>query len=273
LHKTKLSDIDLPEILNIMNYPSLGEKLKNFRKLKDVSQSELEIGIDAAGGSISRMEKGYTNPTKETLLKIAEFLKLSTIELEYLNGLYSQAATEEEIERLRNKVADYMKRKDVFAYIVDDRSRMVDLSQGFIKLGNITHEQKEKLIGEYMPKIISDESLAVRKFISDEDFEDTMKYAFARTYHEMHFMIGDPHYENILKIIRANPIISKIWNSYTNNPPEQIPPHESRKVTFVVNGMKLPLVYFAETLMGFNRFQILDYKPTNLLHKILSKII
>lgn len=48
---------------------------------------ELELRINAAFGSVSRMENGITNPTKETLFSIAEALELSAIETATLFGI------------------------------------------------------------------------------------------------------------------------------------------------------------------------------------------
>jgi transcriptional regulator with XRE-family HTH domain len=59
---------------------NLGEKIKNFRKRAGLSQFELETRIDASPGSISRIESGQINPTKETLVKIIESLDLRTFD-------------------------------------------------------------------------------------------------------------------------------------------------------------------------------------------------
>lgn len=53
-----------------------GEKIKLFRKVRKVSQLELESNASLAFGTISRIENGKINPTKETLFKIASVLKL-----------------------------------------------------------------------------------------------------------------------------------------------------------------------------------------------------
>ncbi len=55
---------------------NIGLKIKKFRKRAKISQFELEIRMSAASGSISRMENGDVNPTKETLLKIIEVLNI-----------------------------------------------------------------------------------------------------------------------------------------------------------------------------------------------------
>lgn len=59
---------------------TVGEKIRNFRKRAGISQLELEMRIGTSPGSISRIESGEVNPTKETLLKIIDALDLVSIE-------------------------------------------------------------------------------------------------------------------------------------------------------------------------------------------------
>lgn len=54
----------------------LGNKIRQFRQRAGLSQMQLELEIDAAPGSLSRIESGQVNPTKETLNKISQILKL-----------------------------------------------------------------------------------------------------------------------------------------------------------------------------------------------------
>ncbi len=70
-----------------MNYLSLGKKIQFFRKRVGYSQFDLELKIKSASGSISRIENGKVNPSKETLCKIGEVLNLSIDEIGPLFGL------------------------------------------------------------------------------------------------------------------------------------------------------------------------------------------
>lgn len=64
-----------------------GNKIKYFRKRAEISQLQLEVLINASFGSISRIENGLTNPTKETLFAIANALKLNSLETINLFGI------------------------------------------------------------------------------------------------------------------------------------------------------------------------------------------
>ncbi len=55
---------------------TLGQKIREFRIQTGKSQYELELSMNSSPGTISRIEKDKTNPTKETLLLIAKALEL-----------------------------------------------------------------------------------------------------------------------------------------------------------------------------------------------------
>jgi len=61
-------------------YYKLGQKIRNFRIRAGKSQMDLELEIGASAGSLSRIENGEVNPTKETLLKIANELHLNSLD-------------------------------------------------------------------------------------------------------------------------------------------------------------------------------------------------
>lgn len=66
---------------------TVGEKIRVYRKREKLSQFALELEIEASPGSVSRIESGQVNPTKETLKKISEVLNLTTHETSILFDL------------------------------------------------------------------------------------------------------------------------------------------------------------------------------------------
>ena len=69
----------------------IGDKLQKFRKQAKLSQFQLELEVGISPGSISRIENYLINPTKETLLKIADYLNLSLDEkIELFDFQYSE---------------------------------------------------------------------------------------------------------------------------------------------------------------------------------------
>lgn len=72
-----------------------GERIKTLRQSRGFSQLDIEMHCALAPGSISRLENSKTNPTKETLYRIALALKLSqqeTIQLFAIDYILSAPA-------------------------------------------------------------------------------------------------------------------------------------------------------------------------------------
>ena len=63
----------------------LGARLSQIRKIKGLSQQELAALIEYEKSHMSRLERGGTNPTYLTLMKVAKALDISISEL--LEGL------------------------------------------------------------------------------------------------------------------------------------------------------------------------------------------
>lgn len=71
-----------------MEPTTLGEKIKYYRQRANKSQFKLETETGLASGSISRIENDSINPTKETLSKISQVLRLRPSEMAFLLGLH-----------------------------------------------------------------------------------------------------------------------------------------------------------------------------------------
>ncbi|MBN1331697.1 helix-turn-helix transcriptional regulator [Candidatus Dojkabacteria bacterium] len=254
-------------------FPTLGEKLKYFRKRSGLSQLELETEINASAGMISRIEKGFINPTKETIQKIIAVIKLSGLEISYLIGELAKPATEEDIQEARNEVRGHFSNKTILAYLLDDRSRMLDISVGFKKLLALDQTAEVAFLGKTMPQIILDPSLGLRKYIETEDFKESLYFAFNRTWDEMNFMIGDPFYTEIVYWIEQEAFLKKIWKEFYEGKSQRVRTEESRTVYFDYQGKKIRMLYTNETLPKFPRFRIVEYTPTNYVIKLLQKFI
>ena len=66
---------------------SVGTKIRGYRISKGITQLDLEIGTKLAHGVISRIENNRTNPSKETIIRIAKELELQNQEIAELFGL------------------------------------------------------------------------------------------------------------------------------------------------------------------------------------------
>lgn len=59
----------------------LGMNLKKIREAKKMSQGDVMRGMGCSRSYVSNIENGKTNPTLETISKLAKVLDVSTIEL------------------------------------------------------------------------------------------------------------------------------------------------------------------------------------------------
>ena len=94
----------------------VGNRIKDLRKKKKLSQIELAEIINSAGDVIGRYERGNSSPSIETAIKIAEALDVS---LDYLVGKIDIELNHEMLYRLE-QVATQPKEEREFIY------RMVD---------------------------------------------------------------------------------------------------------------------------------------------------
>lgn len=64
-----------------MNRDKLGEKIYKLRKDRQLTQEELGELLGINGKSVSKWERGITNPSIETILKICTLFRISSDEL------------------------------------------------------------------------------------------------------------------------------------------------------------------------------------------------
>jgi transcriptional regulator with XRE-family HTH domain len=63
------------------------KRLRKLRLRKRWSQLKLETMVGMSPGTVSRIENKKTNPSKETLLRVAQVMELSLQECIYLFGI------------------------------------------------------------------------------------------------------------------------------------------------------------------------------------------
>lgn len=252
----------------------LGQRIRFFRKRAGISQFDLELAIDASPGMLSRIESGKVNPTKETVQKIGNELNLTHRELDYLVGISSSMANEDEINIVLEEVKDFMDRKDVLAYLLDRRWRFVYMSRGFSRLMKEYSIDSNKLLNKSVINVLVDNSLGVRGMFEQKDFEELLYSQMAYYYAETNFMFDDPVFQETNKVIEEDKVAYKIWNlvmeNHNNN--KAMPPRE-KAVRFKVNGLYVPMTYSREPLINNIRFEIVEYQVKNKLLKMLMKAI
>jgi transcriptional regulator with XRE-family HTH domain len=111
----------------------IGKKIREYRLKAGMNQLELECAIGAASGSLSRIENGVVNPTKETIWAIIKVLNINKYEaadlfdlnIEKDNKLESEVNTLFEIST--QKISDLAVQKLDFIgamiFILDDTKK------------------------------------------------------------------------------------------------------------------------------------------------------
>jgi transcriptional regulator with XRE-family HTH domain len=248
---------------------SLGAKLKNFRKLNNKTQLDLETDLNYPSGYVSRIESGNITPFTSRVREIADYLDLNDLQINYLIGKIAQPPTKKEIDKAKSVIREYFDKKTTIAYLLDDRSRLIDISKGCLLALGI--KDKSKIIGEVTPRLILDPKLGINQVLRGNNYEETVKNAFLHTFDEMHFMKGDQYYKKVMKWVNATELTKTLWKELEMGK-HNLRTNENRTATFKVFGQEIKLSYTNEHLPKQTRFRLLDYKPTNFLLRTLSQL-
>lgn len=248
----------------------LGQKIKFFRKRAKISQFELEGKIGASAGSLSRIESGEVNPTKETLEKIKKALNLTYIETLFLDGDYIELLDKEEAQKAANSVAGFLDNPKVFAYIIDERFRLWGVSDGFKKALNL---QNEPIIGDGSRNVLemffSEKSIIAKNFNPESKYKAAL-YQLARAMQILSLFEIDEYIFSIYSKLSISPLFKKIWKE-VNQKNYDTYLMEARTIVFNFRNKNFVMEYQREPLQSNPRLTIVVYKPTSLLLKFLSK--
>lgn len=248
-----------------------GKLLKFFREHQKKSQLEIESTVGISSGSLSRIENGSVNPTKETIQKIAVALNLNDWEMKYVLGKYNQKASIGEIAKAKEDLGHFMNSKGRLAYMVDERSRVWAVSTTFLKLFGMSENYAE-YEGKSIAEFIIDQKSPAYKFIDVDNREEMLTVLFKRMYTEMYFMVDDPVYQSTLEIIKQDKLAWHIWNEVKHAHFKEVYPLEERKVVFNFWGIPVSLNFSVEPYLANERFRIVEYIPTNKIIKMFSNL-
>lgn len=257
---------------------NIGQRIKYFRTRSKNSQMDLELDTGCAFGSISRLEAGKVNPTRETVYNICNVLKLTDREVDYLTGPTSIPATKVEIELAKIEVASHFRTKGILAYLVDDRYRVWDYSNTFAKFLGVSREQEgilaPKLIGKTLVEILLLPEFGVRKNFEGEGFEYTLQHILTSYYREVAFMSDDSDYQRTIQAIMTDQKAKTIWEELSrvdNTCGDNM--YSDRKINFKIGKLNITLNFGNQYLRKYRRFVVVEYFPTNKLAKLFTKIL
>jgi transcriptional regulator with XRE-family HTH domain len=111
---------------------TLGQKIKKYRTRSNMTQLDLELAIQASQGSISRIENGQINPTKETLINIIKVLNLNVFEAANLFNIDTSNLSS--LFNLGNKLNNSVELDELLQKAVNEISYELNLLGSFIVL-------------------------------------------------------------------------------------------------------------------------------------------
>jgi transcriptional regulator with XRE-family HTH domain len=240
---------------------SLGEKIKYFRKLKGLSQLELEMELNTTPGRLSRIENGLVVPTRATVLKIANVLKLTHYHSDYLDGVNSQPVSQAEVYVAVTSSTKFFSRPGYLAYLIDDRWKVYAGSDSFIEMLGIDASQAGNIAGKTIIEIMLNPNLGITKLLDQDDYENLIFFQLSRFYKEAAFIIDDLEIVTTTEIIKRHNIAGKIWEQIIKTGGLEYPVIETRIVKFNINGQKINFTYNDERLLGNRRFELIEYIP------------
>ncbi len=196
--------------------PSLGEKIRYFRKDRGVSQTELEVKAGLSFGTLSRIEKGSVNPTKETILKIAPILGLSDQDVAYLLKLKSSTPTPDEIAMMVKSLQQELQSEIFPCYLLDNKFRICAYNEMVRELLKIPVEEVNDYLYMSVTKLFFLSKYNIRQRIPAKHLLSIVKEQIA----VFRFLTSRYHEENDIKqelhALKSDKQFRSIWNSESN---------------------------------------------------------
>lgn len=125
----------------------LGRKIYVLREDRKLSQSKLEVEAGLSFGTLSRIENGNINPTKETLVKIADVLDLHDDEFGYLIGRQNNCVEEKDAQKLLSLLENSIKLEKVPLYLMDNKFHVWFWNKQILELFQIPEEIAKEHVG------------------------------------------------------------------------------------------------------------------------------
>lgn len=239
-----------------MQEQPIGAKIHYYRKRAEMSQLDLETAIDASPGSISRIESGKVNPTKETLIAISNALNLTLVERSKLLDIIGLLPTAENVQAAKSEVKDYLNKPGVMAYLIDEWVFLHDVSETFLQFVGITRLHFEtQLAGKHLYEVIFNPAYGIKTAIDPDHFAVALSNEMRRTKYEIDLPTYLPE---LFAQLMNYPDFAKLWNE-TEQTIDTVFSPIAKQVSFVRSGQKIRLYFSREKLKANPRFELIEY--------------
>lgn len=251
----------------------IGRRIRFFRKRDNVSQLDLENEIDGSSGMVSRIENNLVNPKKETIIKIANVLRLSNEEIDYLIGKTRLPANDEEIKNAKNEATQELGKKGKLNYLLDERWRFHSFSETFLKFLYLSSNELNYIIGRTTTQLIVRDDSPILQRLNKEYYEQFLTNYLSIYFSNMSYMDDDEIYRLTVKDIMSNVLAKRIWLEVTDKNDRKYTPQEDRIIYFDLKGSKVNLYYSIQPLLLNSRFTIVEYHTENKVSNLLKDFV
>lgn len=159
-----------------MNELSLGRKIYVLREERKLSQSKLEVEAGLSFGTISRIENGVINPTKETIIKIAKALELLDDEYHYLLSPQRSLPNTDEVNKIVDIYSNKIDSSAIPMYLMDCKFRVWYWNDRIVELLGLSKiADLDEKRGQTTMKILLSKDYGVRRRIPIHLFPKIIK--------------------------------------------------------------------------------------------------
>ncbi|MCA9381978.1 helix-turn-helix domain-containing protein, partial [Candidatus Dojkabacteria bacterium] len=213
--------------------------------------------IDASFGSLSRIENDQTNPTKETLMKIAKVLNLREDEISYLLGVSDGPVSEETIENAVKFVSRFLNPDERLFYLVDDTWTLLYYSEGMRKLLDIDPQIAELVLGKNILELCLSPDFPLARLFSKHNYDEFISNQVDFFLEESGYRRMEPWFEKLVNKLNMYPEFKSAWKDR-----ERKTVANSLERTFQISmgGADINVAYTKTRLEQFPRIGIIEWE-------------
>jgi transcriptional regulator with XRE-family HTH domain len=240
---------------------SIGQRLRTIREQKGFTQQQLELELDASFGHISKIESGKVNPTKETLLRIAEILWLDDKEKKYLLGLGFKMCTESDIQSAIALSEQYLEKSPYPAYLADDLFYVYSWNKKILDMLGVSSDFAASYRGVNNLELLFHQDF--KKLMSQQDWEELLVNQLTFFIKEVNYDLthGEPCIRDLVGKLGKYKEFKRYWEQAYSKIKKGIIPGENL-IWFVIDSVRATFFMSVTRLSECPRFRITEYIPS-----------
>lgn len=235
----------------------LGRKIYVLRENRSLSQTKLEVEAGLSFGTLSRIENGNINPTKETIIKIAQVLDLHDDEFNYLISLQKSSPDVDEIERVVGLVKSNFDKQTVPMYMIDNQFRIRYWNQIILELFGIEKSVAMKYQGLTTWDVLFHKDFKLLQRIPKKYLPIILGQMLTTYRSVVHKYRNHPQYFKDFRKLKKTIYMNELWTEEYKK--EYLP--FSTDFWFKYNGKVLKIDIEMSALSIDSRFFVIKYYP------------